>query len=28
MTRAGEQTVTVMEGQFIRVTITYDSGIR
>jgi major membrane immunogen (membrane-anchored lipoprotein) len=28
MTRAGEQTVTVGEGQFIRVTITYDSGIR
>ncbi len=28
MPRAGEQTVTVIEGQFIRVTITYDSGIR
>ena len=28
MTRAGEQTVAVIEGQFIRVTINYDSGIR
>ncbi|OGO46895.1 MAG: hypothetical protein A2W37_17130 [Chloroflexi bacterium RBG_16_63_12] len=28
MTRAGEQTATVIEGQFIRVTINYDSGIR
>ena len=28
MTRAGEQTVPVVEGQFIRVMITYDSGIR
>src|SRR5574341_1599110 len=28
MTRAGEQKVTVVEGQFIRVTLTYDSGIR
>jgi hypothetical protein len=28
MTRAGEQTITVIEGQFIRVTIKYDSGIR
>jgi len=28
MTRGGEQTATVIEGQFIRVTITYDSGIR
>jgi hypothetical protein len=27
-TRAGEQTVTVIEGQFVRVTINYDSGIR
>ena len=27
-TRADEQTVTVIEGQFVRVTITYDSGIR
>lgn len=27
-TRAGEQTVAVIEGQFIRVTIMYDSGIR
>ena len=28
MTHAGEQTVTVVEGQFIRVTVNYDSGIR
>ena len=28
MTRAPEQTVTVIEGQFIRVAIHYDSGIR
>jgi hypothetical protein len=28
MTRAGEQTVTVIAHQFIRVTINYDSGIR
>ena len=28
MTHAGEQTVTVIEGQFIRVTVNYDSGIR
>ena len=28
MTRAGEQTVTVIEGQFVRVTLHYDSGIR
>jgi hypothetical protein len=28
MTRAAEQTVTVIEGQFIRVAIHYDSGIR
>lgn len=28
MPRADEQTVTVIEGQFIRVTIHYDSGIR
>lgn len=27
-TRAGEQTVTVVSGQYTQVTITYDSGIR